>query len=1395
MPGPIRVIYVDDEPALLNVGKLFLERIGEFVVTTAQSADDAISILIEQSFDVIISDYQMPRMDGIAFLKHIRSAGDTTPFIIFTGKGREDVVIQALNEGADFYLQKGGEPNSQFAELSNTIKYAVSRRRAEEALIESEERYRNVVEDQTEMISRFLPDGTHVFVNEAYCRYFELEREKILGHRFKPNIPQKDRDRVETFFASLTPDHPTDIIEHRILMPDGTVHWQRWSDRAIFNAVGDVTEYQSVGRDTTDKKEAEEALRESEDQYRTVFETTGMASVVIESDGTICLANSEFLRLCGLSKDEIENKRKWMEFVVKEDRDRMMTQHRLRRKDRDAALRNYEFRFLRSSGEMRDIYLTVDLIPGTTRSIASLLDITARKRTEDLKISEKKYRSILENIQDIYFRSDRDGNLIMASPSGAALLGYDSVDEMLGKPVALAISFDPAERAAFLADLQKTGSVSNYEVRLKKKDGTMMFASTNSHYYHDESGTVAGVEEILRDITDRKQAEEALKKEKEFHDILLELATEFITVPLAELDDVIAKKLSLIGQYAEVDRIYVFEHNHSLRITSNTYEWCAEGITPQIDNLQKIPFDLFEDLLKTLHQGDIVHIPSVQSMPEDHPTRPILAAQGIQSLILIPLMHGRENSGFVGFDAVKEHKFFSSQEISLLQLFAEILSTVFARRVAEETLRESRDYYETLLDMIHDPLQVVDHNYRLIFANEQCRIFMESIGFPVSIGENLFELCPFLPDHVILEYQNVFTTGRPVITEESTCIRGVRYHTQTTKSPVFAKDGTVSHVITIIRDVTEQKLAEEALRESEEKFHSLVSNLPGLTFRCRYDSDRTMIYMSDMIKPLSGYQAEDFIENKVLTYESIIHREDTHSVAENTHNAIKARLPWDIEYRIVHKDGSICWVHEKGQAVFDESGEVQFLDGFIHDITARKSLQTELEMDKTILEMVAEGRALSEVLEAICRACEMMDTSIRASVLLYDPKRQVLVPGAAPNLPRDYNALMEPGLPVGPDVGSCGTAAFTRRLAVAANIVSDPHWIPYDTFIEKTREHGLKACWSMPIISSTGALLGSLANYCSHTREPTPDNLHVLKWAVRIAGLVIEKKKTEEDIVRYSDELKSKTISLEELTNKLSVINQDLDERVRQRTDEISHLLTVKTDLITQIGHDLNSPLTPLIALLPIIRKKVTDPELDELLEVLIISSQRMKRIISNILSLATVEVSRAEDLQGESKVAQIADQIIKKERYFSSQNNLTLKNHLPPELLIRMNKAHCELILSNVIKNAIKYSLPSGTVIISHELSDTTFTLIVEDDGQGIEPEHLPRIFEEFYKADQSRHDNDSSGLGLSLVQRIVRSYMEERLQQQVREIGKVQSLQLPSPQNSASMYKDVMGAETPAG
>ncbi|EGN76185.1 PAS domain S-box/PAS domain S-box/PAS domain S-box [Idiomarina sp. A28L] len=161
-------------------------------------------------------------------------------------------------------------------------------------------------------------------------------------------------------------------------------------------------------------------------------------------------------------------------------------------------------------------------------------------------------------------------------------------------------------------------------------------------------------------------------------------------------------------------------------------------------------------------------------------------------------------------------------------------------------------------------------------------------------------------------------------------------------APLLNAFGETEYVFAV-RDITQQVLLEEALRESEAQFRSLVDNMPGVTYRCRYDEEWTMLYLSDKVDPLSGYPASDFIQNKVRSYDSVIHPDDKKMASIAVEKAIEEHTDWLIEYRVLHRDGSVQWAKEKGRPVYDKNGDVEHLDGFILNVTDDKSNRIELE--------------------------------------------------------------------------------------------------------------------------------------------------------------------------------------------------------------------------------------------------------------------------------------------------------------------------------------------------------------------------------------------------------------------------------------------------------------------
>jgi PAS domain S-box-containing protein len=275
---------------------------------------------------------------------------------------------------------------------------------SESKLRESEERYRGVVESQSEFITRFRPDGTITFANEAYCRYFGLPDCDITGKRFIPAIPDEERKRLDEGFRNLTPENPELSIEHRIILANGESRWHQWNDRAIFSPEGNVIEYQSIGRDITEQRQIEKDLIESERRFRDL--ATLLPQVIFEVDlnGRITYVNESAYQIFGYNPGELEKGITIFQIIVPEEHEQAL--RNLEESIEGKKTEGAEYNMVRKDGSNLNamVYSSPIMSEGAVTGIRGILvDITQLKKVEDdiRRLNEELEMRVTERTRDL----------------------------------------------------------------------------------------------------------------------------------------------------------------------------------------------------------------------------------------------------------------------------------------------------------------------------------------------------------------------------------------------------------------------------------------------------------------------------------------------------------------------------------------------------------------------------------------------------------------------------------------------------------------------------------------------------------------------------------------------------------------------------------------------------------------------------------------------------------------------------------------------------------------------------------------------------------------------------------------------------------------------------------
>jgi PAS domain S-box-containing protein len=393
----ISVLLVDDEPALLDIAQIFLEKTGTFAADTCPSGSQALAMVSEKPYDVIVSDYEMPGMNGIQLLKELKTCNNLTPFIIFTGRGPEQVVIDALNNGATYYLQKGCNPTAQFAELSHMCRLAVQQQRSETALKESEEKYRALVEHALEGILILDLQGTIQFANNAAAATVEAASSQPLqGRNVLEFIAPESREAVLKDFVEVAQGHDAFVAEYEAITVLG--------NRIHVESIGKVISYEGRPaillsiRMITLKKTAVKESWYNKAMCGSFIETADYGMFVIQEDH-IRYANPFMTSMTGYLPDELQAISVW-DIIHKDFREQFKEGVSASQKNAKGPVKHTDVTLIAKGGPEYQVHMR--LIPGEFDEkpaiMVTALDITSQRSAESRLEHLNKKLSLLNEV-------------------------------------------------------------------------------------------------------------------------------------------------------------------------------------------------------------------------------------------------------------------------------------------------------------------------------------------------------------------------------------------------------------------------------------------------------------------------------------------------------------------------------------------------------------------------------------------------------------------------------------------------------------------------------------------------------------------------------------------------------------------------------------------------------------------------------------------------------------------------------------------------------------------------------------------------------------------------------------------------------------------------------------
>jgi PAS domain S-box-containing protein len=672
---------------------------------------------------------------------------------------------------------------------------------------------------------------------------------------------------------------------------------------------------------------------------------------------------------------------------------------------------------------------------------------------------------------DVILSLDRIGTILCINQRGVHLSGY-SESELRGAN-AFELLLLPEDRQVareMLADVLN-GKTREYEVRWRTKDGGTIHFDGATVPRLSASGEFLSTLCTLRDVTERKCAEEKLRKSEEKYRDLIEISPDAIYV-------VDASGVCVLGNRAGAELAGIAQHE-------------LVG-TPVTDTYLPEERHLFQERLKTL-KG--------------------------KSALRFERNFVRKNGEIVPVEV----------SVSAIRggYFQAILRDISERKRTEEALQQAHQNYVTLVNSLDGIVWEADaQTFAFSFVSPQAE---RMLGYPLTRWTTE---PTFWKDHIHPDDRE-WATGFCIDATRAKRPHDFEYRMVAADGRIVWLHDVVTVVVEndqpvrlrgVMLDITERKRAEEALKESEERYRVLVEFSPNSICVHR---DGKLLYINQAgVRLFGAKNLDELVGRSVLDF---IHPDSVPIVTERIRQVGAGETAPLIEEKFVTLNGEVRDVEVTAIPIIYERAPASQV--IIRDITERKQGEALLAGEKRLLEMIATGVELKEILNALCLIIEEQRSGTLASVLLLNPDGAHLDVVAGPSLPKEWTQQMEK-LPIGPCAGSCGTAAYRGSPVIVSDIATDPLWNVPEHRASALR-HGLRASWSNPVLSSKGKVLGTFCMYYRQPRSPNSQDLEQIELATHLVRIAIERDRAE-DALRASEQLARGQV--EALTYSLDVL-------------------------------------------------------------------------------------------------------------------------------------------------------------------------------------------------------------------------------------------------------------------